>query len=250
MGYWGVVNNNIKNADVVLLVMDARLPEETQNSEVEKKVDSMGKDLRFIFNKSDLISEKDKEKLRKSYPDAFFVSAKKQGSLTNIINILEELGKDREKSLRVAIIGYPNVGKSSLLNILAPMARVKVSSVSGTTKKTEWVRSGELRFMDTPGVIPSTDSKVQIGITASKDPHKIPNPEKVAYRVIRTIRRKDDNILKRHFGVEFDSEDRDYEVFEKIGKHKKFLIKGGEVDDHRTAVKIIDDWQKGKISMK
>jgi len=76
MGFWPVVLNVIKNSDVVLLLVDARMPEITRNSEIVDKVERMkGKRLIFVFNKSDLVSRKEIEKLKKKYPKAFFVSA-------------------------------------------------------------------------------------------------------------------------------------------------------------------------------
>jgi len=134
--------------------------------------------------------------------------------------------------------------------MLVPEARAKVSSVSGTTKKTEWIRSGHLRFMDSPGVIPRSDSKVQVGITASKDPHKFPFPEKVALKIIKLIRRTDEKILKKFYNFKFDKHDSDYEVFLKFGEAKGHMIKGGEVNENRAGIKIVDDWQRGKLGLK
>lgn len=249
MGYWGVVNNCLKNADLILLIIDARVPQETRNKEVERKAREMEKEVVYVCNKSDLISQSAMNHIKKLIDPVFFVSAKKKESVKKLRKYLDKKGEGFEKSMRVALIGYPNVGKSSLFNLLVPEARAKVSSVSGTTKKTEWIRSKNLRFMDSPGVIPRADSKVQVGITASKDPHKIPHPEKVALQVIKTIRKQGDEILKKYYGVSFEREMSDYDVFLAIGETKKLLIKGGEVDEHRTAVKVIDDWQKGKISL-
>jgi len=250
MGYWGVVNNCLKNADLVLLIVDARVPEETRNIEVERRAEQLEKEVVFVFNKSDLISKKELSALKKIWHDGFFVSGRKKGTVQLLRKFLDKKAEKVEGSLRVALIGYPNVGKSSIFNLLVPEARAKVSSVSGTTKKTEWIRSGKLRFMDSPGVIPRSDSKVQIGITASKDPHKIDVPEKVACRIIRIVRRTDPRILKRFYSFEFDEKDSDYDVFLKIGIAKKHLIKGGEVNENRAAIKIIDDWQKGKLGLK
>jgi len=250
MGYWGVVNNCLKNADLILLIMDARVPEDTRNLEIEKRAETLGKEVVFIFNKSDLISRKELAILQKHYSDAFFISMKRKNSVSLLRKFLDTKGNNRDRSLRVALIGYPNVGKSSIFNMLVPEAKAKVSSVSGTTKKTEWIRSGRLRFMDSPGVIPRSDSKIQVGITASKDPHKFPFPEKVALKIIKVIRRTDEKILKRFYDFDFDSCDSDYDVFLKFGKAKGHMIKGGEINENRAGIKIVDDWQKGKLGLK
>jgi ribosome biogenesis GTPase A len=165
--------------------------------------------------------------------------------------------------LRVGIVGYPNIGKSTLINLIVPDAKAKVSSVSGTTRKTQWARSGRLRVMDSPGVIPFGDRKVQIGMTAAKDPHRIKNPEKVAVRIIEHLIKRGVKIYgigasrgnRKYTGAAMgnggngDKMDA-YEIFEEIGRKKGYLIKGGEVDENRISIKVIDDWQKGKISLK
>ena len=246
-----MVLNVLRNSDVVLLVLDARMPDIARNSEIVGKVEKAGKKLVYVFNKCDLVGEADLKSLRSEYRDAFFVSALKRKGIGRLKKGLEKMAEDwKRESLRVGIVGYPNAGKSSLINVLVKGAELKVKSVSGTTRKTEWIRSGRLRIMDSPGVIPSGDDKIKIGLTASKDPHKIRNPEKVALKVLEFLMKKDVGILNRFYGTDIDSGMSSYDVFLAVGKKKGFLIKGGVVDEDRCAIRIIDDWQKGRIGLK
>ncbi len=249
MGFWPVVMNVLRNSDVVLLLVDARMPEITRNSEIVDKVSNMkGKRLIIVFNKSDLIGRKDIEKLKKEYPNSFFVSSTKKIGIGKLKSSLENMAENWNKpSLRIGLVGYPNIGKSTLINLLAPAAKAKVSSVAGTTRKTQWVRNRKLRIMDSPGIIPYGDRKVQIGMTASKDPHKIRNPEKVAIRIIEFLMKRDVKLIQKYYGASGDSA---YEIFEDIGHKMGYLVKGGEVDENRVSIKVIDDWQKGRIKLK
>lgn len=249
MGFWPIVLNVLRNSDVVLLLVDARMPEISRNSEIIDKVSEMpSKRLIIVFNKSDLVGRKDIEKLKKEYPNAFFVSATRKIGIGKLKSTLENMAENWHRgSLRVGLVGYPNIGKSTLINLLAPSAKAKVSSVSGTTKKTQWVRIGKLRIMDSPGIIPFGDRKVQVGMTAAKDPHKIKNPEKVAIRIIEFLMEKDVKLLEKYYKAK--GEDA-YEIFEDIGNKMGYLVKGGEVDENRTAIKVIDDWQRGRIRLK
>ena len=250
MGFWPVVLNVLRNSDVVLLVLDARMPEIARNSEIVQKVEKAGKKLVYVFNKCDLVGEADLKKLRAEYAGAYFVSALKRRGIGGLRKGLEEMADNwKRNSLRVGIVGYPNAGKSSLINALVPGAGVKVKSVSGTTRKTEWIREGKLRIMDSPGVIPAGDDKIKIGLTASKDPHKIRNPEKVALKIVEFLVKKDSRILEKFYGVKIEKGMSAYDVFLAVGEKKGFLVKGGEIDEDRTAIRVIDDWQRGRISL-
>lgn len=249
MGFWPVVLNVLRNSDIVLLLVDARMPEITRNSEIIEKVGKMKKRLVIVFNKSDLINNKDINKLKKQYPNAYFISGTKRTGVKQLKNYLTNLSENWNRpSLRIGLVGYPNVGKSTLINLLAPKARAKVSKVSGTTKKTLWIRTEKLRIMDSPGVIPFGDRKIQIGMSSSKDPHKIKNPEKVAIRIIEFLEEKGKETIERFYKVK--KQKTSYKLFLEIGEKMKYLIKGGEIDENRTAIKIISDWQRGKINLR
>lgn len=246
MGYWGVVLNNIRNADVILLILDARMPDETRNSEIEAKAEKLQKQIIYVYNKIDLVNPELIQKLKDQYPQAFFTNSNKKGTILPIKERLKELAKNKPKALRVAILGYPNVGKSTILNILTK-SKEKVSRVSGTTKKTTWVREGNVRFMDTPGVIPRKDSKAKMAITSSKDIYKTENPERITLQLIEKLRKT--KSLQIQYKITITEDESNYEILLKIGKKKNFLIKGGEIDEDKTARLIVSDWQKGKIGV-
>lgn len=248
MGFWPVVLNVLKNSDVLVLIADARVPEITTNKEIIKKASALNKELVLVLNKTDLLDKQTKEKIKIKYPNAFLTSEKNYLELLRLRKHLEALAEKQDrKSLRIGIVGYPNVGKSTIINKLIPKAKLKVSPISGTTKKTHWIRYKRLRIMDSPGVIPAQDTPETLGLISGKSPQKIKNPENSAIRIIEFLNKKDKNILKKFYNV---NSDNDYNLFLQIGKKKGYLLKKGEVDEQRTAIKIIEDWQKGKIPLK
>jgi len=240
-----VVLNVLRNSDVVLMVVDARVPSVSRNSEIMRKCDKLGRELVIVFNKIDLVSGKILDELRQEYVGAFFVSAKKKRGVGKLKLRLEELAeRHARQSMRVGIVGYPNAGKSALINAMTG-SELKVRDVSGTTKKTAWIRMGQVRIMDSPGVIPAGDNGVVLGLTASKDPHKMKNVYEVAMSLLRM-----DRVgwaVRRFYSIGEGVSDID--TFEKVGLKKGFLLKGGIVDENRTAILIVKDWQEGRVTV-
>jgi ribosome biogenesis GTPase A len=248
MSYWPVTKRVVKDADIVLLVVDARMPELSYNEELERIVKYHGKKMVIVFNKVDLISQRGLNELREKYPEAFFVSGTVNMGMKRLKEGLyimaRRMGIEEPK---IGVVGYPNVGKSAVINALAKRARARVSSIAGTTKGIQWVRVGELRILDSPGVVPMDDKSVKLGLIGAKDPEKMKLPEKPAYEIIKFL--KGDGKLKLlENAYRIDLGGRDVEgILIEIGKRKGFLKKGGEVDERKTAIQFLRDWNKGKV---
>src|SRR4030042_833292 len=116
-----LIDNVIKEADILLEILDARFMEKTRNIEIENKAKVLGKTLIYVLNKSDLIDIKN-PKMEDGFedlkPKLFFSSKNRKGvaTLRKIIKI--EVKKMKKDIVNVRIVGYPNTGKSSLANIL------------------------------------------------------------------------------------------------------------------------------------
>lgn len=240
MGFWGVVRRVLEESDVILLVLDARMPEMTNNRELLEKIQYSGKKYALVFSKIDLIDKKELGKLRRAYQKAFFVSIPKRQGVNNLKRYLENLGE----RVNVGILGYPNVGKSSLINSISGKRTTKISNVAGTTKGSQWINLGKIKIIDSPGVIPFEDGNVKLGLIGAKNPEKLKNPLIVAIKIIRLMDGQGKQ-LAEYYNV--GNEKKEEDLIEKIGRKKGFLMKGGEVDLSKTAISIIRDWQNGKI---
>lgn len=244
MRYWNLVNKVLREADIIILVLDARMPLETRNVEIENKVNALGKTLIYVINKSDLADLVTLKALKKQFKKSVFISAKKHTGLNKLREILGvEAKKVKFETVRVGVLGYPNVGKSSLINSLKGRESAPVSSISGYTKSIRNVRaSGKIMFLDTPGVIPYNEKdNVKHSMIGTVDHSREKDPDLVVMQLIKTF----PGLIGEYYDV-VENDD----IIESIAKKRNLLKKGNEPDISRTARMILKDWQTGKIVKK
>ncbi len=256
-----MVTEVIKISDIVLEILDARFIDKTRNLEIEDLIKKKGKNIVFVLNKTDLV---DKEALiaelkeKNIYPYSIVSCTKRFGSRDLRDRIKIEVKKlkifDEHKKAHIGVVGYPNTGKSSLINFLTGRGVAATSSVAGFTKGIKKIKlTKDILLLDTPGIIPpSEDAAVQID-TDMQTKHatinvktfdKVDNPDLIVQNLLNEY----PNIIENHYNIEANG---DAEVLlEKLGRKLNFLKKGNEVNTDRTARAILKDWQQGKIRIK
>ena len=247
MGYWPVVKKVVKDSDIILLIGDARLPEISQNKELEEMVSKYGKKLVLAFTKIDLVSEKYLDFIKEKYKDkeALFVSGTQNIGIAKLKEVLIITGKRMGiKEPKIGVVGYPNVGKSAVINALAKRASAKVASYAGTTRGIQWIRAGSLLVLDSPGVVPFEDNEAILGVLGAKNPEKLRNVEKVGLEIVKMFFNYDKRILEELYEIKIEDPDN---ALEEIGRKKGLLLKGGIADEKRAAMQILRDWQKGRL---
>lgn len=251
MGFWQNVIDAIKSADVVLFVMDARMPELSGNIDLEKQLKNSNKKIIKVFNKVDLISQRKYEELKRNYKGAFLISVAHKTNIERLRIELKKIAKNlKVEKLDVGIVGYPNVGKSALTNILTRRAKAKIASMAGTTTGLMWASSNSFRILDSPGVIPFGDDEVKLGVLGARSPEKIKELEDVAVAVVQLFLENNISDLENFYRVNLKEIDNGYDILMEIGKEKKLLRKGGVIDENRTFKMVILDWQQGKLKIK
>ncbi|WMW22266.1 GTPase [Methanolobus mangrovi] len=246
-----IVMDVIKKADVLLEVVDARFPDDTRNSEIERELGRLNKPFIIVLNKCDLVSkeslEKAKNRLSKIAP-AIFVSSKEKFGTTMLRYKILEVADIQDRNITVGCIGYPNTGKSSVINSVVGRGKAPTSSISGYTKGVQIINAGSrIVFLDSPGVFPFDEHDEYIqGLLGIKDSTHLKDPIGVALKIIERLIEGNKEQLESFYNVSIRDENS-YDILEMIGMQSNYLKKKGEIDETRAAVKIINDWQKGYL---
>jgi ribosome biogenesis GTPase A len=242
VNYWKVVNEVIRKSDMVIIVLDARYVDDTRNSELEDKTINSGKPILYVINKCDLAEQKDLEKTKSLQP-SIYISAKDHLGTTMLRKKIMMLAANLNfNTIHVGIVGYPNVGKSSIINALKGRASAKVSNISGYTKNKQQVRvSKKLVLVDTPGVIPYMEKDTyKHALIGTVNVAKLKNPD----LLVISIMENSPGLIENMYDVKSNKDKES--VLEAIAKKKGVLLKGGIANITRVSQMILQDIQKGK----
>ena len=248
-GFWVVVKNIIKKSDIVLEILDARFPELTRIKKMEEYAFFYKKPVILVINKADIISETTIENIANKYPNSnsVIVSAKFSKGVHELIKKIKS--QTKIENAKVAVIGYPNTGKSSLINKLSRGGKAPKSSESGFTKGLQLISGkGGLMLFDTPGVVPFSDrDEIQLGLVSGISPHKLKDPDIVAYELIRIFMENNPSVLEKAYNVDAKLSPEDF-LFE-FGKKRNMILKHGLIDERRAAIQLLNDWHEGRIRL-
>lgn len=252
-----------KKADFVLYVLDSRAPFSCLNPKLFEVVGD--KPIIFVLTKKDLADALETrlwiEYLSKKNNIAVAVNANNKNCISIIISAIEKvlnkkIEKDKNKGIkkiyRGMVVGIPNSGKSTLINLLCGQVRAKTGNKAGVTKNIQWVKLGNgYELLDTPGTLwPKIDDK-KIGLNLAfigsvKD--EIIDKNDLALELIETLKNiAPDKLMQRYNLKTID--DSVNVLLEEICKNRGFLQKGGNVDLERGAQAVIDDFRKARIGL-
>lgn len=250
---WNELYKVIDSSDVILQVLDARDPMGTRSPYIEKflKTEKPHKHLIFILNKVDLVPTWVTQRwvaiLSSEYPTvAFHASITHpfgKGSLINLLRQFAKLHIDK-KQISVGFIGYPNVGKSSVINTLRSKKVCKVAPIAGETKVWQYITlMRRIYLIDCPGVVyPSAETDTEKVLKGVVRVELINNPEDYIATVLERVRPE---YLKKTYRVDEWASATDF--LEKLAVRSGKLLKKGEPDISIVARMVLNDWQRGKL---
>ncbi|KAK7401837.1 hypothetical protein VNO78_13636 [Psophocarpus tetragonolobus] len=250
---WGELYKVIDSSDVVVQVLDARDPQGTRCYHLEKhlKENCKHKHMVLLLNKCDLVpawaTKGWLRVLSKEFPTlAFHANINKsfgKGSLLSILRQFARLKRDKQ-AISVGFVGYPNVGKSSVINTLRTKNVCKVAPIPGETKVWQYITLTKRIFLiDCPGVVyHNNDSETDVVL---KGVVRVTNLKDATDHIGEVLKRVKKEHLERAYKIKEWDDENDFllQLCKSTGK----LLKGGEPDLMTAAKMILHDWQRGRI---
>lgn len=259
------IQSNLKLVDAVAEIIDARIPVSSRNPDLAKLVQN--KPRVILLNKCDMANQTATKMwidyFKKQNLVAIPVDCKSGRGLDKFapaVNTVmsHKIARLKEKgmvnpTIRIMIVGIPNVGKSSFINKMVKKNRAKVEDRPGVTRGNQWYTIAKnLEMLDTPGVLwPKFDDKTvgeHLAFTgAVKD--QILDIELLAVRLLDFIKElKPADFITRFKLENEDIENIDsYELLKMIGKKRGMLVSGGEIDTERAAIMLLDEFRSAKL---
>ena len=259
------IQSSLKLVDAVAEIIDARIPVSTRNPDLAKLVQN--KPRVILLNKCDMANQTATKMwidyFKKQNLVAIPVDCKSGRGLDKFapaVNTVmsHKIARLKEKgmvnpTIRIMIVGIPNVGKSSFINKMVKKNRAKVEDRPGVTRGNQWYTIAKnLEMLDTPGVLwPKFDDKTvgeHLAFTgAVKD--QILDIELLAVRLLDFIKElKPADFITRFKLENEDIENIDsYELLKMIGKKRGMLVSGGEIDTERAAIMLLDEFRSAKL---
>ena len=270
-----IISEDLKIIDLVIEVIDARIPISSRNPDLNEIVKNKKKII--ILNKSDIADEKQtqkwKDKLTKDNVIAISNNSLNNKKNNEIINTIEKMMKEETekglqkgrvgRTIRVMILGIPNVGKSSIINRLANRNTQTVGNKPGVTVKNQWIRIGNnIELLDTPGVLwPKFENEktaLNLAFTGTIKDEILDNLE-IAYELLKfLLENYKENLIQTYKITEGDIDEllnnegqaeneNIMDVMRLIGRKRGAIISGGNIDENKTANILIKDFRDAKI---
>ena len=268
------IGEDLKLVDVVVELLDARIPKSSQNPDFKELTKNKKKII--VLNKTDLADPRQNELWCKYFKengqDCALVDSNKGTGISEVVKLIQKIVDEDFKEyaekgrtgrkIRTMILGIPNVGKSSFINRITKTNRLEVGNKPGVTRKKQWLNINDnINLLDTPGVLwpKFKDEHVALNLafTGTIKDDVIESVE-IAYQLLKLLLEKyRQNVIERYgLSVEYVektlSQDQPeniniYEIMQEIGRKRGAIISGGNIDDEKTAKIILDDFRTGKI---
>ena len=266
---------DLKLIDIVVELIDSRIPVSSRNPDIKNITKNKKKVI--VLNKSDLADMNETNKWVRYFESqgvpAVIADANTGKGTQDVIKTIENVMKEEleqlaskgrvGRTIRIMVLGIPNVGKSSFINRIAKKAALEVGNKPGVTKNKQWMRvSDKIELLDTPGVLwPKFESEevaLNLAYTGTIKDDVIEKVE-VAYNLLKYLLENYRNNINERYSLnnseieeilnreDYMENENIYEIMQWIGRKRGAIVSGGRVDDDKVANILIDDYRTGKL---
>ena len=248
-----MMEKEVSLADGIIYVLDARCPAASFNKKLLEI--SGNKPVLYILNKSDLADGR-ADNLMKLIPNAIKVNAAIASSRKDIMGAINNLvAEKREKNLakgytkifRFLVVGVPNTGKSTIINLLAGSKKTVTGNKAGVTRGKQWIRLDGFELLDTPGTMPPSCENQTLALHLAyvgSINDDILDLDDIALELLGELYEKYRGRLEERYGITGGTK---LEMLEQVCARRGFVIRGGEPDYERGIRAVIDDFRKGRM---
>jgi ribosome biogenesis GTPase A len=251
-----MMEDSVKLCDGIIYVLDARCPVSSFNVKLKKMANN--KPILYVLNKSDLADERVDIFVKEFAKGgaAVKVNAANASSRRDILRAIESLiAEKKQKSLdkglnrifRFMVVGVPNTGKSTIINLLAGGKRTVTGDKAGVTRGKQWIRMDGFELLDTPGTMPPAFENQKLAIRLAyvgSINDDILDLDDISLALLAELFEKYPTRLEERYGIVGGTP---LEMLEQVCVRRGLVLKGNEFDYERGERAIIDDFRKGRL---
>lgn len=258
-----MITAEIKNMDAVCEILDARIPLSSRNPDVDEL--TAGKPRLVVLNRVDQADPGETRRWAAYFREKGYAvleaNAKGGAGTAQFAAAVRELLRDKlaawadrgqvGRTVRVMVLGIPNVGKSTFINKVAHRKTARAEDRPGVTRSKQWVPvDSTLELLDTPGILwprfddPEVGKRLAFTGAIKND---VVDMEELACCLMDYLSRRYAPVLAERYKIEVEPEDSGYDLLEKAGRKRGFLMRGAQVDTQRMARVLLDEFRGGKL---
>ena len=258
-----MIASEIQHMDAVCEILDARIPLSSRNPDVDDL--TAGKPRLIVLNRADQADPAQTRRWSQYFRAKGWAvleaNAKGGGGTEKFAAVVRELLRDKLEAyaakgqvgrvVRVMVLGIPNVGKSTFINKVAKRKTAKAEDRPGVTRSKQWVPvDATLELLDTPGILWPKFDDPEVGkrlafTGAVKD--DVLDIEELACYLMDYLAAHYADTLTERYKIDVEETDTGYDLLEKAGRKRGFLMRGAQVDTERMARILLDEFRGGKL---
>ena len=258
-----MIASEIQHMDAVCEILDARIPLSSRNPDVDDL--TAGKPRLIVLNRADQADPAQTRRWSQYFRAKGWAvleaNAKGGVGTEKFAAAVRELLREKLEAyaakgqvgrvVRVMVLGIPNVGKSTFINKVAKRKTAKAEDRPGVTRSKQWVPvDATLELLDTPGILWPKFDDPEVGkrlafTGAVKD--DVLDIEELACYLMDYLAAHYADVLTERYKIDVEETDTGYDLLEKAGRKRGFLMRGAQVDTERMARILLDEFRGGKL---